>query len=173
MQNFFFAFSAKKLTKSCENFLFRMRIWIQEPLECVSRSEHWWMLPKIFAETIPVTKICVKTKIFAKMNILVKWNFAESKQIFAYFCFLRKWKKGFLFQPYFHAVLQSRSSSTVKYVDLIVAWKPSLNGSVVTIHIFNDTLQIASKFVYSFVCMKNSRRVAELYQMVGDVTRCS
>jgi hypothetical protein len=33
-----------------------MRIRIQEPLECVSRSEHWWMLPKIFAKTIPGTK---------------------------------------------------------------------------------------------------------------------
>jgi hypothetical protein len=90
----FFSLFAKKLTKSCENFRFRKSflenfrfrerfresfrenlpfgIRIQEPLECVSRSEHWWMLPKIFAKTIPGTKIFRENEIFRE-----KENFRE------------------------------------------------------------------------------------------------
>jgi hypothetical protein len=84
----FFPHFAKKLIKSCknfrENFRFResflenfplgMRIRIQEPLKCVSRSEHWWMLPKIFAKTIPGTKIF-------RENFRKNENFRENENV--------------------------------------------------------------------------------------------
>jgi hypothetical protein len=54
-RNFFSLFAKKSYEKFRENFRFpesfrenfpfEMRIRIQEPLECVSRSEHWLMLP--------------------------------------------------------------------------------------------------------------------------------
>jgi hypothetical protein len=67
----FFAFREKAYENFCEsfreNFPFGMRIRIQVPLECVSRSEHWWMLPKIFAKTIPGTKIFRENENFREM----------------------------------------------------------------------------------------------------------
>jgi hypothetical protein len=124
-----FRFSRKKLTKSfCEkyrfrvryrenfrfwesfheNFPFGMRIRIQEPFECVSRSERWWMLPKLsrkpsreqkfFGETKIFANTFAKTKIFAKSFAVTK-IVAKSKRIFAYFRFSRNWKRGFRFNP--------------------------------------------------------------------------
>jgi hypothetical protein len=130
----FFRFSRKKLTKSCENcrenfrenfrfrerfrenfrfcksfrenFPFGMRIRIQEPLECVSRSENWSMLPKIFAKTIPGTKFFRENENFRENEIFREnENFRESKNFretkfrekcanFRLFSLLAKMKKG-------------------------------------------------------------------------------
>jgi hypothetical protein len=101
----FFSLFAKKAYENFqfrENFPFGMRIRIQEPPKCVSRSEtlvenfykngNFTRKPsreqKFFAKTF------VKTKISAKRNI------AKFREKLANFRFSRKRKKGFLFQPY-------------------------------------------------------------------------
>jgi hypothetical protein len=68
-------------------------IWIQEQIECVSRSKHWWMLPKhhlkknhfmqkasqtqIFAKTCAETKIFMKTIAKTKDKNCFAKNFLE------------------------------------------------------------------------------------------------
>jgi hypothetical protein len=110
--NFFFAFRKKayeKLLKIsrkfshicvcksfCDIFPFGMRIRIQDPPECVSRSEtlvenirepsrEQIFFTKTLAKTFAKTKICAQT--FAKTTIFAKRNFAKSERSFAYFRF--------------------------------------------------------------------------------------
>jgi hypothetical protein len=68
-----------------ENFSFAMRIRIQEPTECVSRSE----------------KFCkngnLSRKASREQQFFAKQNFAKSERIFAYF--RENEKRGFHFNP--------------------------------------------------------------------------
>jgi hypothetical protein len=100
-ENFRFHESIRKHFRFRENFLFGMRIRIQEPPKCLSRSETLVENHpgnKIFRENFRKTKNFAKT--FTKTKIFAKRNFAKSDWIFAYFRFSRKWKKWFSFQPY-------------------------------------------------------------------------
>jgi hypothetical protein len=103
---FFVAFREKSLRKFLfsrkfsisRKFPFRMRIRIQEPLECVSRSEHWWILPKIFAKTILGTKNFRENENFrAKLSRNeISRKMSEFSLIFA---FRENEKRGFRFNP--------------------------------------------------------------------------